>query len=231
MLSAQESNPLELGGSESTREILNTQLSEPSAFGGTRVAEVAESHGYRRRGCCPCVGMHDGLRIHVLAHGDDFHSVSDRTGIEQSKGHFGKALRLKCTALLGWRTGCGQEARTLHRCIRVTSRGWEYEALCRSSVVSDRAGRSKRMHSSWVEINVVAGSTRSTTVFACEWTTCVLVSRQSRCCFLGEGMRTRQVRANQTTQRVGQERCSIFGGESTHGVEIRLPLVAGRAAV
>ena len=79
---------------------------------------------------------------------------------------------------------------------------------CRSCVVSDIAGRGERMHR--VEINMgnatprLAGFTRSTTVSKCEWASCVLVNRQARHCRLGEGMRTMSVRANQTTQRVGQ---------------------------
>ena len=57
-----------------------------------------------------------------------YHIVSGRTGIERSKDHCGKALRLKYTALPGWSTGCIQEARTLKSRIRVTYRGCESDA-------------------------------------------------------------------------------------------------------
>ena len=48
-------------------------------------------------------------------------------------------------------------------------------------------------------------------------------ARQTRHCLPGERMRKRDVRANQTTQRVDQESCSIPCTEPTHGVEVRLP--------
>ena len=63
--------------------------------------EVAESHGYRRFECCPCIWTHDGLNIYVLVRRDDFHIMSGRTGIEKSQEHCGKALRSKYTLFVG----------------------------------------------------------------------------------------------------------------------------------
>ena len=76
-----------------------------------------------------------------------YHIVSGRTGIERSKDHCGKALRLKYTALPGWSTGCIQEARTLKSRIRVTYRGCESDAdprkvkvlLCQTELKDQRS--------------------------------------------------------------------------------------------
>ena len=39
----------------------------------SKVAEVAKSHGQRRLESCPCIWMHDGLKVYVLVHGGDLH--------------------------------------------------------------------------------------------------------------------------------------------------------------
>ena len=47
--------------------------------------------------------MYDEFQIYVLVHGDDFYIIRDQKGISNAKEHLGDALRLKYTALFGWR--------------------------------------------------------------------------------------------------------------------------------
>ena len=57
-----------------------------------KIATVEDVHGYRKLECCPCIGVHDGSGIYVLVHGDDFHIVSDRSGIKKPKEHCCESL-------------------------------------------------------------------------------------------------------------------------------------------
>ena len=64
---------------------------------------MTDSRDYRRLQSCPFIKMYDEFQIYVLVHGDDFYIIRDQKGISNAKEHLGDALRLKYTALFGWR--------------------------------------------------------------------------------------------------------------------------------
>ena len=111
-----------------------------------KIEEVAESQGYRR--CGPCIWIHDGLQIHALVRGDDFQFSSDRTGIEKSKKHWGKALRLENTELLGLEhelCAGGAHSENMYPSDFAWLRVRSGSTSRRSSVLSDRAASGVEM--------------------------------------------------------------------------------------
>ena len=66
-------------------------------------------------------------KVVTMVHGDDFVSVGRREQIEEFEGWLKDRFEIK-TKKVGMDCDLCREARVLNRIVRVTDRGWEYEA-------------------------------------------------------------------------------------------------------
>lgn len=91
----------------------------------------------------PCLFHHRGKQMLCLVHGDDFACVADSNDLIRLKDQLIKRFEIK-TKLMGLKEEQSREERILNRAIRVTQKGWEYEADQRhADLIIQETGTSK----------------------------------------------------------------------------------------
>lgn len=91
------------------------------------VKDLLTGLGYSQGRYNPCTYYHQGRRLKTLVHGDDFVSVGGRESLCWLRARLEERFEIK-TKVIGRHTGERREDRILNRVVRVTDKGWEYEA-------------------------------------------------------------------------------------------------------
>ena len=92
-----------------------------------KFTEVLEGVGFRRGTASPCNFVHEGRRISLTVHGDDFTSTGPESELRWLEQVFARNFEIK-TDYLGPSEGHAQEIRILNRVIQWTADGLTYEA-------------------------------------------------------------------------------------------------------
>ena len=91
------------------------------------VAKFMVGIGFERGRYNVCTFLHRTRGIKCLVHGDDFVSSGGREALEWMRGKLSERFEIK-TKKVGLGPQEVKEARVLNRVLRVSDRGWEYEA-------------------------------------------------------------------------------------------------------
>ena len=91
------------------------------------VARCMRKWGFRRGRYNPCMYWNREKNLKVLVHGDDFVAVGKREDAGWLKEKLGERFEIKSTTI-GSREEEEKEGRVLNRIVRLTAKGWEYEA-------------------------------------------------------------------------------------------------------
>ena len=102
---------------------------DASANWQEEVAKCMKEWGFITGRYNPCMFQHPTRKILCLVHGDDFVSTGSADDLAWLKAKLQKRFEVK-TQVVGDRADLGEvkETRILNRIVRVTPRGWEYEA-------------------------------------------------------------------------------------------------------
>jgi len=92
-----------------------------------RVKRVMVRLGFKIGRYNPCTFWHKERKIKTIVHGDDFITKAKRGDAAWFKTKLEEKFEIK-TKIVGTRPEDSKEERVLNRVVRVTSRGWEYEA-------------------------------------------------------------------------------------------------------
>ena len=89
--------------------------------------KVLVEAGFRQGRSSPRASFHEGRRLRVVVHGDDFTALGTDSGLDWFQKVLSDAFEVEARGRLGTSPQDQQEVRILNRLTRVTPRGYEWE--------------------------------------------------------------------------------------------------------